>query len=436
MRLNKLFLTLAFAILGLTYTSCTKDEADIFEKSSPERLQEVLDKTKETLTSSQGGWIFEYYPDRKHAISGYVYILKFDEQTVTAQTELTDDKSMEFTSLYRMTNDNGPTLTFDSYNEALHFFAEPSSNRYEAYDGDFEFTIMEVTDNLIRLRGKRTGNMMLMHRFNGDAAEYLNGVVATRDNFVYTEFTGKFGDLDVTASVDLSNYITTIQWGEGENDWSEQIMIPTPTGFSFASPLKVKDAEIKEFTYDADARTLTAQANGKTLTMEGKLPEDYSFYNDYVGNFTINYSTDKTLDVEIVPSSDKSGYLIKGLSSKVDIYARYNKGRGYMEICSQQVGVSGSDFYWVCGWAIDPKTNSGSFSWSTDAGMYLVKDVQNPGTFKVASNDYDGLPGVNSFIFVKFAGTLSGSTYSVAAAPWEFANKSAKFTQITSFVKK
>ena len=63
MRLNKLFIATLLAFSTLAFQSCLKDQEDFFDESSSERMQAVLENTKAVLTSSDNGWIFDYYPD-------------------------------------------------------------------------------------------------------------------------------------------------------------------------------------------------------------------------------------------------------------------------------------------------------------------------------------------------------------------------------------
>lgn len=164
MRLNKLFIATLLAFSTLAFQSCLKDQEDFFDESSSERMQAVLENTKAVLTSSDNGWIFDYYPDRNLSYGGIIYALKFDDKKVSVRCELSPD--MEETSFYKLNTNNGPVLSFDSYNTLMHFFATPSSGEYEAKDGDFEFMIMDVTEDRITLRGNRTGNTMYLHRLN------------------------------------------------------------------------------------------------------------------------------------------------------------------------------------------------------------------------------------------------------------------------------
>ena len=188
MRLNKLFLATMLALSTMMMQSCLKDQEEIFDEPSSTRLQAALDNAKEVLTSSENGWVFDYFPDRYLSYGGFLYTVKFDASKVTVGCEL-DPGNFE-TSYYRLTDDNGPTLSFDTYNSLMHFFATPSSGNYEAYDGDFEFMIMEVTDDLITLMGKRTSNIMYMRRLNEDAATLIDGAAEMSNNFFLTSADG------------------------------------------------------------------------------------------------------------------------------------------------------------------------------------------------------------------------------------------------------
>ena len=75
-------------------------------------------------------------------------------------------------SLYKMSYDDGPVLSFDTGNEVLHYFATPSgssknlygeSGLYQAHKGDFEFIVMSAKPEEVVLKGKRSGNKILMY---------------------------------------------------------------------------------------------------------------------------------------------------------------------------------------------------------------------------------------------------------------------------------
>lgn len=162
------------AILCCLLTACSDDDR-IFSESSSARMQQYLEKAQQTLMSADYGWAVDYYPERSmQGYGGFVYAIKFTDGEAQVASELMPDSLV--TTLYSMKSDNGPVLSFDSFNMLMHFFATPSQQRYQAYDGDFEFVIDEITDDLITLHGKRNQNRMYMHRLTVEPKAYINKV--------------------------------------------------------------------------------------------------------------------------------------------------------------------------------------------------------------------------------------------------------------------
>ena len=131
----------------LAFTSCLFEQKEAFDKTPAERMEGYLNEYQELLESSADGWILEYYPNSDLTYGGYVYFLTFNEGEVTVQFQLAADVSKEITSLYKMTPDDGPILSFDTYNAYLHYFATPSSSEYLGKRGDTEFKIHPSADD-------------------------------------------------------------------------------------------------------------------------------------------------------------------------------------------------------------------------------------------------------------------------------------------------
>ena len=120
---NKIFkLSLLLLALPLLMTSCLKDDDEVFSESASQRLQKALDEARTVLRSSEKGWVMDYYVGDDSSYGGYAFTVKFDSLTVTASSELTKGAA---TSYYKLTTDNGPVLTFDTYNDVLHALATP-----------------------------------------------------------------------------------------------------------------------------------------------------------------------------------------------------------------------------------------------------------------------------------------------------------------------
>lgn len=182
MKKNNIILFLLMALPTLLLTSCLKDQEDVFDESASARTANYLNNAKKVLTSAENGWLLNYYPDRDQSYGGTPYVLKFSDEKVVVSSELSGDPTYTVESTYIMKNEDGPVLMFDTYNELMHYFATPSGSSgaggYEAYDGDFIFIILGISDdqNTITLKGNRSGNIMYMHRLAGSGVDYLNKV--------------------------------------------------------------------------------------------------------------------------------------------------------------------------------------------------------------------------------------------------------------------
>ena len=163
---SALFLALA---LALSLTACLKDQADVFEEPSSTRLENYLESVRTTLSDSQYGWVMSYYPGASYATC---YIgLEFGPQQVKAFAQ--KEPSTGVTSSYKFTKDDGAVLSFDTYNSVLHYYATSDSQHYQARGGDFEFDIMDVTPDRIKLRGKRSRNYCYLDKLNEPIKGYL-----------------------------------------------------------------------------------------------------------------------------------------------------------------------------------------------------------------------------------------------------------------------
>lgn len=440
MRLYNKILLGAVALSSLTTTSCLKDQKDLFCDEPSVRLEKRMQECQQTLTGSEYGWIMDYYPDRDKSYGGFVYGLKFTDAETTVTCELAPGETE--TSYYKMTNDNGPVLSFDTYNTLMHFFATPSGNRYEAYDGDFEFIILDITPDLITLKGNRTGNTIYMHRATSDIVDYVTKSSEIGEAIFQTEFKGTCGADEVYAVNDLGTRYMEFQWKVGEGDTAKietsgSYYVPTPTGIRFMEPAYVtaKSGEVTELSFDMANYVFTGtDSQGNAVTLNGVVAPSYAFYNEYIGEFTLTYNTSRNINIQVVNDGSGSGYIIKGLSNKFDVAASYNKSIGALCINSQQVAIEGSTAYWVCAWDLD---GGGNLTWSTDAGAMFVKDPDNPGEFVMADNsdDYDPSFNTDSFIVWTLNASTSAST-GQAAAPWVFANGSTQLPRILKITKK
>ncbi len=247
--MKKIYLIL-LVILPCMLQSCLFEDKDLFDKTAAERMEEYLTEYKSLLVSSEKGWMLEYYPDENQSYGGFVYIVNFTDEDVIAYFELADDISVSVDSYYGLTTDDGPVLTFDAYNEYLHYFANPNINDYEAMHGDYEFNIAGKSDDEseIYLTGKKTGNHMVLKKMETPATEYLvkvNEISAAMSSPAYALSVG-----DIKAECKIVDNVLSYAYSTGGTAAEEGAAqtfsgnIPfcyTDYGVHFYEPVKIGD---------------------------------------------------------------------------------------------------------------------------------------------------------------------------------------------------
>lgn len=181
-------------LASVAFTSCDNEEDDIFDASAAERLEQYKTEYSDMFASNGGKWVMEYFANDWE--QGYAMVLTFSNDgsvTVAGNNKWINGYKSE-KSYWRIVSDNGPVLTFDTYNTVFHVFSTPENiiggpvnesaggididETGEGHGGDYEFMVMGATDdsgNTVRLKGKKRGYTILMHRLDAstDDEAYL-----------------------------------------------------------------------------------------------------------------------------------------------------------------------------------------------------------------------------------------------------------------------
>lgn len=207
--MKKIFSTLLVASSALAFTACVGEESDIFDKSAAERLDEIRDVYAKRLASAGGAWVMEYYPTNEAEApkgSGYLMTCRFTPDyrvTVAMNNEASNNLYSESTSCWEIITDDGPVLSFNTYNDVLHTFSTPmdipstkdDDELGRGYEGDYEFVITELDENapLAMLKGKKRGTYNRLSRLpeGTDFKEYITTV----ENFRKSKFPQGGNDL-------------------------------------------------------------------------------------------------------------------------------------------------------------------------------------------------------------------------------------------------
>ncbi|MGN0201615.1 MAG: DUF4302 domain-containing protein [Candidatus Cryptobacteroides sp.] len=341
--MKKLFAITIMALAVFSAQSCLYEQEDLFEESSSVRTTKLMEKARKALVASEQGWLMELYPEGSQKYGGFAFILKFDtDQKVTVYSELDEGSS---TGYFNVSAEDGPVLIFDTYNVFMHYFATPNSSRYQAYEGEVEYVICDVSDNLIKLRGCKTGNIMYLRKFEGDPADYLARVLSEEDNIIMSGFEGSLGGVDIKASIDI-NY-RQLDLAAGEETFSSAFTI-IPDGIRLYKPIVVGDVEISTLAITSEGKISILEGSAAGTEFKTVYPEGFRLYDAFAGKYEFTFSLG-TFPVELVPAGDGKSYIMKGIcginsdgeynpdEAPYDLLLTYNKAQGNLHMTIQQL---------------------------------------------------------------------------------------------------
>lgn len=248
MKANKLFIYLLLALPTLFLQSCQTEEENVFDKSYSERMDDFLQKAQETLVASQYGWALDYYPKSNQSYGGVAYTIKFTRDNAIVRYENKPDDG-EVKSLYKMKEDDGPVLSFDTYNTFLHTYATPKSGEYRGKEGDFEFVIDSIGADRIKIHGKRSLNTMYLRKLSGESSEYMEKVTELTNLFVFSDVALNIGGKPYTLVItDKNNRQLAIY--DGDKIIAESAYAFTDKGIRLYEPITLNGVQLYDLTLD------------------------------------------------------------------------------------------------------------------------------------------------------------------------------------------
>lgn len=332
------------AFLGvLTLPSCLKDQQDYFDKSSAERLQEVQDQLRVLLATPQYGWRMEYFignTDQDRGGKNLTLEFGAEQDTVRVRSEEYRDSSV--TSHFKLSSDDGPVLSFDTYNAILHKYAVPSSSYYEARGGDFEFLIISYSEDLIVLKGKRSGRTSKLYPLTGKAKDFANRLYDADRLFHVGSFEGTLGGTPVKGEIDVQNRQFTItekledEYADARTETLPYIL--TEKGLMFYESKEFLGTTLDALTFSAADTTLV----GSGISLKGFIPKDWCPYEFFEGSYMFRHK-DGMYEITLEPFSEGESYRVTGFGTNFDIFLLYDIRAGRLNIEAQFVAEKGKD---------------------------------------------------------------------------------------------
>lgn len=257
--MKRIYEYILLAVTAVTAAqSCVSKIDPLFDEPSAKRSEALAERLNETLVNSPNGWLLQYYPSSGQYYGGFNVFLTFSEgNKVKAGSELSGPGKTAV-STYTIYQSAGCVLSFDTYNEVIHQFADPESSVGQGagygYEGDFEFNVLDLSDDKIILKGRKTGSRMTMTPMPVSISwdEYIEGVkseanaISKYSRLRYqtgdTRFDGRLNDrtLEIYTDVDGERVTTTYPF------------IINLMGITFYEPVQLGDDTIEGLIYSPD----------------------------------------------------------------------------------------------------------------------------------------------------------------------------------------
>lgn len=167
MKNGLIILSIAFCVL---FSSCKREQDNVYgDMTAYQHLQATQKQAYDALVAAPNGWAMLYFANQESA--GYPILMKFEKDgtvLMAANNSVTSGSAYkEEKSLWQVDASQGPVLTFDSYNNLFHTFADPGDDG-DGMLGDYEFAILSATADEICLKGKKHEAYIVMQKLPQD----------------------------------------------------------------------------------------------------------------------------------------------------------------------------------------------------------------------------------------------------------------------------
>jgi len=198
--MNKILSLSLLCGAALALGSCAGEEKSLFDKSAAERLNAISETYSSRLMASPNGWAMQLYPQNVKEYpegAGYLLLMRFNADhtvKVAMNNVLSDSRYAESTSVWDIITDQGPVLSFSTYNNCLHAFTnpedltftgtsdDPDNEKGTGMGGDYEFVIVKAPEDgsYLMLKGKKRGtyNLLTAMQDSVDYQSYLSDIIS------------------------------------------------------------------------------------------------------------------------------------------------------------------------------------------------------------------------------------------------------------------
>ena len=386
---------LVCCVANATFTSCAGEEDDIFDKTAAERLNESSAKYSARLEAQPNGWAMQYYPtyyDESPQGSGYLILMRFNPDfsvDVSMDNRFSGNAYATATSGWEVIKDNGPVLSFNTFNRCMHAFSDPEdipwtsdNEQSEGCGGDYEFIIVDAPEDAsyMMLKGKKrnTYNLLTPVEVGVDYQQYLADVKAFHNKIFSADApTGCylcFGPDSIYRMDDASDGVPNI-YPMGSDAIANESFHPflvTKRGqdyylrFRDAFEKDYLDGKLQELRYDSIQDCFIGTDNDQFIMRGYPVP---TFFREYT-----NAKGERHCDIAMEQGmvSDKFRTYLDALSAGFAQMKNKNKSYGFVGLRFQWNGINNS-FQWQVRYT--PGTNT-----TTSVGYNYATEFTDDGT--------------------------------------------------------
>ncbi|MFZ4581364.1 MAG: DUF4302 domain-containing protein [Paludibacter sp.] len=264
----------AVILMSSIIIACNRVEDDLFNESAAIRVNKSIEMTNDLLTSVDNGWVFEYFPNSTSV--GVTYLVKFptSSQVTMATVNQYVTTYKEANSYWRVINDMGPVLTFDTYNDVFHLYSAPTlpstgESDGKGLEGDYEFLIVDKSADIITLKGKKRGTISILRKLSStqswigyfDLINNMNVVIFGKTN-ARLRLVADNNELYTLKNGSSHIFSLVPNGGDEIDDATDSPFIVTDYGIRMSSPISIGEKWAQNFKLSDDKNELICTDNG------------------------------------------------------------------------------------------------------------------------------------------------------------------------------
>lgn len=291
--MKNIFRVLALSSLMLPFSSCMFEQEDFFDENSSARIEHAKDDIQSILCSQSAdgkhGWVLQYFVagTEDSNFEGFLMNAKFAQNgsvTLAGNHRYLRNgqagKYTEHNSLYQMLSEEGPIISFCTWNNILTVLSDPVdpaaapttiSQDGQGMCGDYNLVVTSFNEKEILLRGERYGTVSRMIPMDRPAEEYFDAVKAIGSKIANSTITTYY----IVNGADTL-FITT-GMKAGLPILSERLVgglmttympcVFTPEGFRLGKPATIGDKNFQEFILDEEKGMLVSESGVQCIPM-------------------------------------------------------------------------------------------------------------------------------------------------------------------------